>query len=395
MATNLRRRAFALLPPVAQRRLADLALTSSMGRDRLGMALRSLEAFGCDRFALAGVLRRLRRLDDFPALAACEAEAWLERGQTAQVLGHSATARDHLAQATLFFALADWMAEGTFKRANFARLVAASDALRALAAVPTQRVTVAGCPAYWRLPPAHDGACVVIVQGTNSSRDMFFALEEMLLARGAAVLNLDQPGTGECLLLGRRLRDLADLRPIAEGIFAFLAEQPHPAGWRVGAFGFSLGGFVAPALCALDERFRAAAMVATGLRVDARLLDALPPQLKARAMAVAGAATWGEARAVAARALDLEPLAGQVRCPVRAYHGERDGILPAAGAHALFRALASPDKRLTILPGADHTCSTALRSQVLPDLFDWLTATLRPASAPAQLDAPTRTRDRD
>lgn len=391
MATEVRRWAFGLLPESAQRRLADAAVATAMGRERLGMALRSLEAFGCDRFALERILRHLRRLDDFPALAAAEAETWLDRGNAALREGHPASARDDLAQATLFFALADWLADGSFKRVNFARLVATADKLRALAAVPTQRVLIAGCPAYWRVPPESSGACVVIVQGTNSSRDMFFALEDMVLARGAAVLNLDQPGTGECLLLGRRLRALAELRPVASAIFDFLAEQSHSplmARWRVGVFGFSLGGFVAPALCALDSRFAAAAMVATGLRLDARLLDALPPQLKARAMAVAGAATWEEARALGARALDLEPHAPLVRCPVRAYHGQRDSILPASGAEALFAALGSTDKRLTLVPDGDHTCSTLLRSRVLPDLFDWLTDTLREPAEPSAPNLP-------
>src|SRR5512138_330657 len=123
MGMRLGQRAYTLLPAVAQRRLADVAISSAIGRDRLGMLLRALEALGCDRFALADLLRRLHRLDDFPPTAAAEAERWAERARRALDSGHMESARAHLLQATLFFALADWLASGEVKRANFARLV--------------------------------------------------------------------------------------------------------------------------------------------------------------------------------------------------------------------------------------------------------------------------------
>lgn len=373
---SLGQRAFGLLPDPVRHRLVDFAMASALGRARMGMLVRSLEALGCDRFALDELLKSVRHLDDAPITAAAAAERWADRGCDALAAGHRASGATYLQQATLFYALADWLADGAFKRANFAALMATADRMRSLEAVPTRRVTVAGCPAYWRAPANGANGCVVIVQGTNSSKDLFFSLEQMLVARGLAVLNIDQPGTGESLLLGQHMRQLDDLRPIADGVFNFLAGEPGMRDARVGVFGFSLGGFIAPAMCALDRRFGACAMVATGLGVDAALLDALPPQLKARAMAVAGASTWDEARHIGARALNLAPLASALVCPVRAFHGGRDTILPVRGARALYAAIGSVDKQLTVVAGGDHTCSTTLRSRVLPELFDWLADTL-------------------
>jgi alpha-beta hydrolase superfamily lysophospholipase len=370
-----------MLPSAAQRVLTDLALTTGVGRHYLDLALRTLEAFGADRFVLADLVTGVHRLDELGPAASALAAQLVERGERALAVGHHITGFELLRQATLIYAIADRLASPDVKAANFACLVAAADRTRGLDPIPTRRVRIAGCPAYFRAPPssAATGGGVVLVQGTNTSKDMFFTVEQAMLARGLAVLNIDQPGTGECLLLGRRMREISELQPIAAGIWEFLALQHEPEVHHVGVFGFSLGGMVAPALCALDHRFKACAMVATGLRVDATTLEQTPSQLKARALDVAGVATWADARALAQRALDLTALAQSVRCPVRAFHGARDSILPVAGARALFAALGSTDKHLTVVPDGDHTCSRELRTRVLPELLDWLADTLREA----------------
>ena len=369
---TLGRRIYARLPLTLRHHLTGWALATGVGRGYLMLALRSLEAFGCDRYALADLVSDMRSLDDLYPAAIRQAKRWAASGREQLAAEHRASARATLRQATLFHAIAHRLAPQEERASSFALLRTAADEMRGLDPIATRRIEVAGCPAYFRSPADGARGCLVLVQGTNTSKDMFFDLEQMLLARGLAVLNLDQPGTGECLLLGRKVETLDELQAVASGIWQFIESQPELGIRRAGVFGFSLGGIVAPALCALDARFGACAMVATGLRLDAQTLDAEPPLLKARAMELAGVHTWEEAKAIAVRALDLTPLASAVRCPVRAFHGTRDDVLPLAGAKALFATVGSADKRLIALAGGDHTCSRALRSRVLPELFDWL-----------------------
>jgi fermentation-respiration switch protein FrsA (DUF1100 family) len=55
---------------------------------------------------------------------------------------------------------------------------------------------------------------------------------------------------------------------------------------------------------------------------------------------------------------DLEKtISSQIRSvtlPALVIHGERDSLIPSSEATALYEEIGSPQKRLVIIPGADH-----------------------------------------
>lgn len=84
---------------------------------------------------------------------------------------------------------------------------------------------------------------------------------------------------------------------------------------------------------------------------------------------------WGlEFLAASDRQLEL---ARRIELPVLLVHGEADRVALADGARALFRALASSDKRLAVFPGLRHELHNEAqpgRGQALGLLLDWLEA---------------------
>src|SRR5438552_6898636 len=98
-------------------------------------------------------------------------------------------------------------------------------------------------------------ALVLLLPGLDSTKEEFFAWENVFLARGMATLSLDGPGQGETGLSSR-------IEPAYEkAVTAALDFLERPGDLdlgRVGLAGVSLGGYYAPRAAAYEPRARAA-----------------------------------------------------------------------------------------------------------------------------------------
>ena len=234
----------------------------------------------------------------------------------------------------------------------------------------------------------------------------FLLIADALTKRGVAVLRVDDRGLGGSQLGDPSRITTADFVTDVEAGVAFLRGRKDIDPDRVGLIGHSEGGVIAPIVAAKDRRIAFIVMLAgAGLPLE-QVLDAQARDLAVAAgappaavrkqvelSAAANAITKAEPdpakskpqlikyftgagfppQQAAAQAeffglpwyryflmLDPVPALREVRCPVLALNGEKDGnVSAAANLPAIKAALThSPDVTTTALPGLNHLFQT-------------------------------------
>ena len=108
----------------------------------------------------------------------------------------------------------------------------------------------------------------LLIPGLDSTKEEFWRLEGVFLARGMAALSLDGPGQGEG---GYELAIRPDYEVAAGADARRARDWPGP----VGALGVSLGGYHAPRAAAFEPRIRAVAGISGAYNFGA-LWDHIP-----------------------------------------------------------------------------------------------------------------------
>jgi uncharacterized protein len=112
--------------------------------------------------------------------------------------------------------------------------------------------------AAWYVPP-RDGAAVVVAHGTNSDRSAMLAEIRLLADAGFGVLAFDWPGLGQSVGM---IRWDGQARRALVAAVDWLDSRSEVDPTRIGALGFSIGGFVLTQVAAVDRRFRAVVLEA-------------------------------------------------------------------------------------------------------------------------------------
>lgn len=232
--------------------------------------------------------------------------------------------------------------------------------------IPFQSVLL---PGYLRV--AYPGApCVILIGGLDSSKEVelhYFA--EMFLKRSCSVFYFDGPGQGE--LLGHV--------PIA-GCFGaavtsairFLTSDERVGAAPIGCFGVSFGGYLACRAAASNPRIEAC--ISIGGFFDARILKRLPPIASAAVRKAFGFSVHDDMSEVAQH-ITLEPLRGQMKCPLLIVHGTEDHLVDMAQIEAM-KDWASGSVETMVLEGSEHVCSDRFHD-CLPVMGDWMADSLR------------------
>lgn len=108
--------------------------------------------------------------------------------------------------------------------------------------------------------PSRTGAAVVLCHGSESDRTGVLDEARALANAGLGVLLYDAPGTGET---GGRPGFGAPERAALLGALDLLAARSDVDPARVGAYGFSLGGYTVAQVAAVDARVRAVVLAGT------------------------------------------------------------------------------------------------------------------------------------
>lgn len=305
-----------------------------------------------------------------------EAERTCVEAQRSLDVGHGVTARARFHQSVLAYALAIWQTSNLEERKHlYPQVLESFAAYGALTIPPIEKLDIAfdpvPLPAYLRLPrlPAAGERLpvVVLVQGLDTIKEMDDFAEQPLLEWGLAALTLDEPGVGEARLRGLRLNSITTFEAAAHAVCEAVKERSDLDANRIGIFGWSFGGFVAPYFAAVEPRYRVLGTL--GVMWEFPFPEGMARNLLYGPVLRLMTGIEDEQDLVTLlKQMTLAPVAQLIGAPSALLHGGDDHLL-AEGARQLHAAI-SVEKMLRMVPGADHGL-TWHRDAELPLLWDW------------------------
>jgi alpha-beta hydrolase superfamily lysophospholipase len=232
--------------------------------------------------------------------------------------------------------------------------------------IPFRNATI---PGYLRIQPNPGRPLILCINGMDNLKETEqHSVSEMLYRAGFNTVVFDGPGQGEML---SAMRMIPDYEEATTAVLDWL-EAHDDYGFdlsRIGALGFSMGGYFAPAAAAYDRRIACA----VGNGGPARLRD-LPRRTKANPLLLSmlphATGTGCYEEAIAALDFDITRAPSMDR-PLLIFHTGGDKIIPDGRRHGeTFMAWASGDKELRFYEDGEHVCADRL-DEVLPYTVDW------------------------
>jgi 2,6-dihydroxypseudooxynicotine hydrolase len=223
-----------------------------------------------------------------------------------------------------------------------------------------------------RPPEAERPPLVLLIAGLDSTKEEFFAVENVFLARGMATFSLDGPGQGET---GYSTTIRPDFEAPVAAVLDSLSGRPDLDVRRVGMLGVSLGGYYAARAAAFEPRIRAV-VVSGGPYEYGSLIQHRPPHSRATFAHNAGATSDAELVEFASK-LTLEGVLHRLTQPMVVVFGRRDRLVP--WQHAVRVASEAPRAELWMFDEGNHVCMN-ISYRWRPQAADWLGEQLRGAA---------------
>ncbi|MBJ3775456.1 alpha/beta hydrolase family protein [Acuticoccus mangrovi] len=341
-----------------------------------GHWLPRMEVAGIPSATARAVIEAAGSWENWCAAWSAEGERHARLAAAAEDADHPVTAGEAYARAALFHHFAQFMLFDDLgqKRAATARKLAAFQKAAPLLDPPAKRLVIpfegAALTGYLRVPGEARGS-VVIVPGSDSTKEEFPAFEAHFLRRGLATLSLDGPGQGEGRCLG-------PLRPDITAAVAVAIDALRAAGAprKVALVGMAFGGHLALRAAAGLADLRGAVSI-NGFADLGAMWDGFPQVYRDNmrfALGVEeGDGDGGETRRRAAGFTLTGVPAPSV--PVLVVHGARDRIFPPAEAEAQIDWAGGG--RLEVLAEGNHVCNN-IPWLYRPMVADWVMDRLAP-----------------
>jgi 2,6-dihydroxypseudooxynicotine hydrolase len=292
-------------------------------------------------------------------------DAWCETAEVHVELARSArtdqTAGEAWLRAAVCFHFGKfvWVLDEGRARAAADRAVAALRAAHRLLDPTAERIETPYAIGNLRRPAGDRPPLVMLIPGLDSTKEEFFRMENLLLARGMATLSMDGPGQGEG---GYALPMRHDYEVGVTAMLDAVASREDLDLSRVGALGVSLGGYFAPRAAAFEPRVRAVAGI-SGPFCFGELWDSLPELTRET--------FTHKARAGRERALEFD-LAGvleRLEAPALFVTGKLDRLIPWESTRR--QAEAAPRGEFVLFEDGNHVCAN-IPYKARPLVADWL-----------------------
>jgi dienelactone hydrolase len=288
-------------------------------------------------------------------------------------------ARQEYLKAVIMYFLADWVSfEEKQISENYRDLLAAADKVDSLAPPATEKVYFPWQKGHlagrFRSPDSVEKKrypAIVIVQGNDTVKECFIMLEDILLANGFAVLNIDQSGWGESRLSGNRFEALTDARLLAELTINYLTENPSVDESKKTIFGFSGGGTWAAMIAGTDQRFDHMISIGGSIYDLDKAIRWLPAIQKKQVMKHWGCKQHEIAPLIRAELDFKNKILPRITSQCLLIHGGKDTLVPVEGIYKARDIINGPVD-LIIVPGGDHMCTETLIEVQIPQILDWL-----------------------
>jgi 2,6-dihydroxypseudooxynicotine hydrolase len=230
-------------------------------------------------------------------------------------------------------------------------------------------------PGYFRMPSGRIGLTplVILIGGLESTKEEYYAFENICLKRGLATLAFDGPGQGELL---PEIKSRADFEKATSAVIDYVVKKDMLEGGSIGVLGRSLGGYHAARSAAFDTRIRAC--IAWGVVYDFTMWDKIPDGHKDGWTYTAGCRDWEEAKMHYA-SYSLEGTSKRIACPLYVLQGRLDNIFPAEQAVRLAKEAAG--RTTLVIEESGTHCAHNLSHIVRPRMVDWLARELKSDSS--------------
>jgi pimeloyl-ACP methyl ester carboxylesterase len=323
---------------------------------------------GVDYNDFARTTARVERWEDWLGAWCDTGELHEELAREAEAAGRRWTAGEAWMRAAVCFHFGKfvWVLDAERSRAAADRAVAAMRAAHRLLDPTAERIeTETGYVANLRRPPGVGRRpLALLIPGLDSTKEEFFRLENLFLARGMATLSLDGAGQGEG---GYALPMRHDYEVAVSAILDAVADRDQLDLDRVGAVGVSLGGYFAPRAAAFEPRIRAVAGI-SGPFCFGELWDHLPELTRETFVHKSGASDAEDGRARAMK-LDLDGVLEDLRAPALFVTGKLDRLIPWESTRR--QAEAAPRGEFVLYEDGNHVCAN-IPYKARPLVADWL-----------------------
>jgi 2,6-dihydroxypseudooxynicotine hydrolase len=317
---------------------------------------------GVDYNDFARTTARVERWEDWLDAWSDTAEIHAELARSAEAAGRTQTAGEAWLRAAVCFHFGKfvWMLDEARARAAADRAVAALRAAHRLLDPTAERIETPLAIANLRRPAGIARPPVaLLIPGLDSTKEEFFRLESLFLARGMATLSVDGPGQGES---GYTLPLRHDYEVAVTTILDAVSTRDDLDLARVGALGVSLGGYFAPRAAAFERRIRAVAGISGPFNFG-ELWDSLPEltretfETKARD---------GRRRALE---FDLDGVLEELEAPALFVTGKLDRLIPWESTRR--QAEAAPRGEFVLYEDGNHVCAN-VPYKARPLVADWI-----------------------
>jgi 2,6-dihydroxypseudooxynicotine hydrolase len=322
---------------------------------------------GVDFNVFRRVTGSLERWDQWLDAWWAAADGHREQAEAARAAGHDLSAGEAFVHAAVCYHFAKfvWVLDARRNRAATGKAIAAMAAAHELLDPTAERIEVpfdgARLAGNLRRPAgAERPPLVVLIPGLDSTKEEFFRLEGVFLARGMAALSLDGPGQGEG---GYTLPIRPDYEVAVTAVLDALGDEFD----RVGALGVSLGGYHAPRAAAFEPRIRAVAGISGPYNFGA-LWDHIPELTRETFVHKSGASGDEDGRSRALE-LDLDGVLERLDAPALFVTGMRDRLIPWDATERQART--APHGTFVGLEDGNHVCAN-VPYIARPLVADWL-----------------------
>ena len=321
----------------------------------------------------------------------CEGAELLRARATELAKKHPLTAASNYLRAAYYFQTADHFRQPKDKRALDAYQVSL-DCFRRFAALnDSPRVEVVELPSKHGSFPAYfvhavnsdrkKKPCVVRFGGFDTQKEMQYVRGTPdLVRRGVSYLLVDGPGQGE-MVRYRNMYLRHDFEIAGSAAFDYLATRSDVDLDRVAIVAMSLGGYYAPRIAAMDERYKACIAWgaiwdyhATWVKRLERIKQAALPVPADHLLWACGVNNYDDALKKI-EGFKLDGVAQKVTCPFLLMHGAADAQVSMAEAQKLFDTIASKDKTFRVFTeeegGAQH-CQRDYVTRAVDVVADWI-----------------------
>lgn len=294
------------------------------------------------------------------------------RAEDAFASGHAETGRFAIRRAAACYHYAEFFFfdEPETKNATRTKVTAAFE--RGLPfrreTVRTLRIPYDGMelPGYLTTPPGEGPwPIVVLVNGLDSAKEVELqAFADAFHARGMGTVVFDGPGQG---LLAGHVPMVVEYEDVVAAVLAEVGKLPGVDMSRIGMFGVSFGGYLAPRAAACLPAVRACVSLSGGFDHDG--YEDLNVMVQKDFKFVFGVDSDEEMAALSRKSLNLRDTP-PLKVPLLSVHPEDDKIIPFESCERML-AWATGETELLRYPGARHVAPEQFGHSV-PYFSDWM-----------------------